>query len=134
MSYIRFVTPRIGRSSGFEEGLFHLVRDLLEQEDLSPDDRVTLEAVRKWFNEELEKPSRFSRSSSKGHWRRNARGIAWFKDTAEDHLFFMRVMKRVAEEYGYIVHEIVESRIGYVVYEDEHQVVAEPFADTRTGS
>jgi len=26
-----------------------------------------------------------------------------------------------------------EERPGYVVYEDEHQVIAEPFADTRTG-
>lgn len=28
---------------------------------------------------------------------------------------------------------LTETRIGYVVYEDDLQVVAEPFADTKTG-
>jgi len=26
-----------------------------------------------------------------------------------------------------------EERLGYVVYQDEHQVIAEPFADTQSG-
>jgi hypothetical protein len=28
---------------------------------------------------------------------------------------------------------LTETRVGYVVYEDAFQVVAEPFSDTRTG-
>jgi hypothetical protein len=28
---------------------------------------------------------------------------------------------------------ISEARVGYVVYEDAFQVIAEPFSDTRTG-
>jgi hypothetical protein len=28
---------------------------------------------------------------------------------------------------------LTETRVGYVVYEDDLQVVAEPFADTKTG-
>ncbi len=42
-------------------------------------------------------------------------------------------MERLAEilrEHGYTVSRITEHRVGYIVYEDEHQVVAEPFADT----
>jgi hypothetical protein len=43
-------------------------------------------------------------------------------------------MKDVIEANGHVVEIIREERIGYVVYEDEAQVVAEPFADTRTDS
>ncbi len=28
---------------------------------------------------------------------------------------------------------IPEARVGYIIYEDDYQVVAEPFADTQTG-
>jgi hypothetical protein len=44
----------------------------------------------------------------------------------------MHAMKRVVEANGFVVEVIREERIGYVVYEDEVQVVAEPFADTNT--
>ena len=39
----------------------------------------------------------------------------------------------VLEAHGYHVSILLEERLGYIVYEDEHQVIAEPFADTRTG-
>jgi hypothetical protein len=46
----------------------------------------------------------------------------------------MREMKRVLEANGRVVHIVQEDRIGYIVYRDEIQVIAEPFADTRTGT
>ena len=44
----------------------------------------------------------------------------------------MYAIKGIVEEAGSNVHVLTEERIGYVVYEDEIQVVAEPFADTKT--
>jgi hypothetical protein len=44
----------------------------------------------------------------------------------------VHAIKAVLERYRYAVSIVRESRVGYVVYEDEHQIVAEPFADTRT--
>ena len=41
-------------------------------------------------------------------------------------------MKRVLEADGHVVHVVHEDRIGHMVYRDEAQVDAEPFADTRT--
>jgi hypothetical protein len=41
-------------------------------------------------------------------------------------------MSVVLEKYGHPVTMLTESRVGYVVYEDELQVVAEPFSDTQT--
>lgn len=41
-------------------------------------------------------------------------------------------MRRIAELHGHAVNVIAEERVGYLVYENEVQVVAEPFSDTRT--
>jgi hypothetical protein len=46
----------------------------------------------------------------------------------------MHQLASILESHGYVVAIVREERVGYIVYEDEHQVVAEPFADTRTGS
>ena len=44
----------------------------------------------------------------------------------------MYKLKAIVERYGHTVFVINESRVGYVAYEDAIQVVAEPFAETRT--
>ena len=44
----------------------------------------------------------------------------------------MHELKRILEANGYVVHIVQEHRIGYAVYKDEAQVIAEPFSDTRT--
>jgi hypothetical protein len=85
-----------------------------------------------WLDEKLPVPKRFNRTKSKGFYRRNTRGIAWFRETATEFISKMQVVKSVLESHGHRVHMICEKRIGYVVYEDEFQVVAEPFAETRT--
>jgi len=85
-----------------------------------------------WFAKHLSVPERFNRSASKGYYRRNTKGIAWFRDSAEQHISHMHELKRIAEANGHVVTLISDDRIGYVVYQDAAQVIAEPFADTRT--
>jgi hypothetical protein len=45
----------------------------------------------------------------------------------------MHQIKGGFERYGHPVVVLTESRIGYVIHEDEFQVMAEPFSDTQTG-
>jgi len=86
-----------------------------------------------WFGENLVTPDRFNRSKSKGFYRRKTRGIAWFRDSATDCLSRMHRMKVILEKYGHAITILTETRVGYVTYEDELQIVAEPFSDTKTG-
>jgi hypothetical protein len=86
-----------------------------------------------WFGKNLATPQRFNRSKSKGFYRRATRGTAWFKDSAADCLSRMHQMRGILEKYDHPVRMLTETRVGYVLYEDEFQVVAEPFSDTRTG-
>ena len=95
--------------------------------------RETLLDSLAWFDEHLPTPDRFNRSKSKGYYRRDTRGIAWFRESATECLARMHELKRVLEANGHPVSIIREGRVGYIVYEDNFQVVAEPFSDTETG-
>ncbi len=56
--------------------------------------------------------------------------ISWFKDTAQTHIGKMREMVALLEHHDVSVRMIKTMRPGYVVYEDEFQIVAVPFADS----
>jgi hypothetical protein len=96
-------------------------------------DRDLLAENLAWFEKNLETQTRFNRSTSKGFYRRKTRGIAWFKDTATEHLARMYQIKAVLEHYGHSVMMISETRVGCVIHDDAFQIVAEPFSDTRAG-
>jgi hypothetical protein len=42
-------------------------------------------------------------------------------------------MKLLLEENGYPVDVLKSKRLGYILFEDEYQIVAEPFSDTQVG-
>ena len=55
--------------------------------------------------------------------------MCWFKPTATEHIAKVREISCILEQHGVYVRVIKAQRPGYVIYEDEYQVVAEPFAD-----
>jgi hypothetical protein len=113
--------------------VFRTAYALLDGNEVSKNDREALADQLAWFSKNLPVPKRFNRSASKGFYRRKAKGIAWFHDSAREHITRMHEVKRVLEGNGHVVHVVQEDRIGYLVYSDGVQVIAEPFADTRTG-
>ena len=129
-SYLRFVLHRKHPDSGVSEGLFSAGYALRDDEDTPPYDRDNLAAIMSWFDNNMEVPYRFNRSSSKGRYRRTTKGISWFKATSWEHIEKMRDLAAVLAEHGHFVDEIQSERPGYIVYEDGVQIVAEPFADT----
>ena len=134
MALLRFVVSIVDPDSGVPAGLFQVAHKLRDSLEVSANDRQLLRDELVWFNENLAEPDRLNRSSSKGFYRRRTRGIAWFRDTASECISRMHELKRILEAYGYHVDVIREDRIGYVVYEDDLQVIAEPFSDTRTNA
>jgi hypothetical protein len=134
VAYLRFIVSKEHPDTGVADGLFGVAYAVRDAEETSISDRESLTEQLAWFVQNLPIPKRFNRSSSKGYYRRNTRGIAWFRDGAREHISRMHEMKRIIEANGHVVHIVREERIGYVVYEDDVQVIAEPFADTRTGA
>jgi hypothetical protein len=45
----------------------------------------------------------------------------------------MHEIKGILDRYGHPVVRLSQAHVGYVIYDDAFQVVAEPFADTQTG-
>ena len=133
MRFIRFVLARRHPDSGVEAGTFGLAYELRDSPHVEAADRDRLAENLAWFEKNLEAPARFNRTKSRGFYRRKTHGIAWFKDTATEHLVRMHQIKAILENYGHSVVMLSESRIGYVVYDDRFQVVAESFWDTQTG-
>jgi hypothetical protein len=95
---------------------------------LPHEDQLWLETYQ-WFRENLEVPQRFARST-RPHAKKVA--LSWFKDSASLHIQNMRVLSQILHDHGVNVEVVRSDRPGYVVYEDEHQVAAEPFSDTST--
>jgi hypothetical protein len=124
---LRFVLQRSHPDTGVEEGVFGAAYELRDGIAISASDRLSLEGLLAWFRVNLAVPQRFNSSKSKGYYRKKAAGISWLKPTAREHIAQMRALVAILEGNGYRVSQITTDRPGYVVFEDDHQVVAEPF-------
>lgn len=129
--FLRFVLNRKHSATGVREGVFGAAYDLLHGHSLSIEHRNALKAHMRWFAANLKTPARFNRSRSKGWYRRETKGISWLKADAREHVARMRSLSEILEEYGFPSSVLRSTRPGYIVYEDDFQVVAEPFADTK---
>ena len=128
-TYIRFVVAEVHGVSRKELGVFHAILRLREEGRLQAHEVHLHDSTRQWFNDNLEKPTRFT-ASKPPHYRKPNKAISWFKDSASAHIAHMRDLVAVLENHGVPVEMLKTDRVGYVVYEDEFQVVAEPFSDS----
>jgi hypothetical protein len=126
--YLRFVIAAMHENSGRELGVFHAVRNLREAGRLQPYEEEQHDLIRQWFSENLKEPTRFT-SSKPPFYRKQSNAISWFKDSAHKHLARIRDLVFILEHHGVPVRTLKTDRVGYVVYEDEYQIVAEPFRD-----
>ena len=126
--YVRFVVSDIDENSGRETGVFHAIYNLRDQGELHPYEEPEVERIRKWFNQNLKTPDRFT-SAKPPYYRKQKRAISWFKDSALEHIARMREFVLIPQNHGICVEMLKSDRVGYVVYEDDHQIVAEPFAE-----
>jgi hypothetical protein len=118
--YVRFVIGRKDEDSHVEQGIFQAIAQALEWKTITGNDADELSALRSWFSENLDRPTSFGRDKLR-------RGICWFKTGATEHISRIWEMVQILERNGIYVKKIRTDRPGYVVYEDEWQLVAEPF-------
>jgi hypothetical protein len=124
---MRFVTDNRHPPYGHRTGLFQVAYTIWREHRLTEPEHSELRALLDWFNDHLEKPERFS-ASRRPHAKGTA--ISWVRASARDHVPRIRRVAALVESAGTAVHELRTKRPGYVLYEDGHQVVALPFADT----
>jgi hypothetical protein len=127
--FVRFVIPAVDGDSGRRQGLFQKAYALRRSHDLPPKFHEELDQALMWLDSRVKIPDRFTRGKRKGE---PGLAISWFKDSAGDHIRQMRVVCRILNERGIATEMITSNRPGYVVFEDECQVAAVPFSDTKT--
>jgi hypothetical protein len=125
--------PHSNPDTGVGEGIFNAAYDLRDETRAPVQHREVLDGLLSWFEANLATPRRFNRTKSKGYYRRNTAGVSWLKPSALDHVAKLRALAAVLEKNGYQISEITTDRPGYVVFEDDHQVVAEPFRGENKG-
>ena len=127
--FVRFVVQEQHENSGRRTGVFGAAYGLQESHELTEEESSRLGDILAWFGRHLSKPDRLT-ISSRPH--RKAQAISWLKESAVEHMAQMRAMVLILEAHGLVVDRIRTKRPGYIVYEDEHQAAAYPFADTPT--
>jgi len=118
--YLSFVVAEIDEDSQQDLGVFQAIHKLEREGKLAEREQEQSALIDKWFDKNLRKPTRFT-SSKPPFYRKKNKAISWFKDKAYEHLSQIRSLVAILENHG----------VGYIVYEDEYQIVAEPFADRR---
>ena len=127
--FVRFVIHKNDEDSGRRQGVFQALSDLEHAGVLFEHEQQQYDELYEWFRHNLKKPRSLSRSS-KPHAKHVA--ISWYKDAAVEHITNMHALAQILQAHGVTVDVLYTERPGYVVYEDEFQVAAEPFKDTVT--
>lgn len=117
--YVRFVIGRKDDDSHVEQGIFQAAAQAMESQHVTGADASELNELQSWFGENLERPAAFGRG-------RLRLGVCWFKTASTKHISRIWEMVNILERNGIYVKKIRTDRPGYVIYEDEWQLVAEP--------
>ncbi len=125
--FLRFVVPDIDDDSERELGVFQGINKLRKLGVLSHYEEDQDDLIGRWFDQNLLKPTRFTTAKPPFH-NKKSKAISWFKDTAHEHIAHVRSLVAILQHHGVPVRMLKTDRVGYIVYEDEYQIVAEPFA------
>lgn len=124
--FIRFVSSEIDERSHVAAGLFCAASKLGWTDELPDYEFDALSELRDWFNSHLESPfDHLPRTD------RYEKAVCWFKSTAREQLSRAWEMITILERNDVFIWSIRSRKTGYVYYEDEAQVFAEPFDDVR---
>jgi hypothetical protein len=126
--YIRFITGEIHDDTSHEVGAFQAAYVLRRKGHLHEYEEARLTELLDWFNANLPKPTRLT-TSKPPYYRKQNRAISWFKDSATEHISKLRELVSILSQHEIHTEMIQTDRPGYIVYEDNYQIAAEPFSD-----
>jgi hypothetical protein len=121
--YVRFVCFQQVKGQKNRLGLFQALDEARMSDHASSWALAEVKATNDWFNNELDAPTTFSR----GKWRKPGQlALCWFKSTATEHIQRMYRLKQALEDCGIHVEVLTTRDPGHILFEDDHQVAAEP--------
>lgn len=127
-NYIRFSTFKNDDLSHRPQGIFQALFELKDEGHMQEHHLIHFENIVAWFNQNLEKPTQFSKSRKK---HAQFSGICWYKSSANIHINKMYELVQILKEHFIECDIIQTNKPGYIVYDDDYQIVAEPFVETQ---
>ena len=124
--FIRFVSGEMDESSHVLAGLFCAARRLWVDDDVPDYELDALDELRIWFGRNLWSPFDFLPECELYD-----RAVCWFKPSAREHLARAWELVSLLERNNILIWVVKSPKTGYVYYEDEEQVFAEPYRDVR---
>ena len=124
--FIRFISGSIDEYSHTPAGLFCAAIDLLESDELPEYEFDALKEVKEWFDRYLASPFDYLAEDA-----RYDRAICWFKSSAPEHLARAWELVQILERNDIMIWTIRSPHVGYIHYEDDVQVFAQPNDDVR---
>ena len=121
--FLRFTIPQQDEQSGVASGVFHAVYALADDVTVPDYERELIYDALDWYRQNLRIP----------HFLKDAaepRAICWFRDSAVEHVRRMWDLIWLLRERGIGITLHRTDRPGQIVYEDEAQVAARPWAAT----
>jgi len=123
--YLRFETKELDKRSGKMKGIFTLSYQLIENNELSDIDEMKIKNILSWFSKYLPVPDKFSKKKNDAH--KNHHGISWMKSDAKEAIEYFWKLKIILDNVGHNIEVLKVKNPGKVVYEDNFQLVAEPY-------
>jgi len=121
--FLRFITKYEDDWGEEATGVFQALGYLIRSDQVFEYDRQRLKDIREWFNKKLDQPKRFNKHSNK---KKSNVAISWYKDSAKQHLKNMYDLVPIFDIYGITIEIIKKENPGYIVFEDDFQVVTIP--------
>lgn len=117
---IRFVATIIDHDSGAPQGIFQAAYRLRDDWEVPQQQREELRDLLEWFNQHLPAPELLSNP-------RHRSALSWFKPESKESITRVWSMVRILEQNGVIINKVRTGNPGFVIYEDEWQIVAKPW-------
>jgi hypothetical protein len=122
---LRFVISDRDERTGQPMGLMTLAYRLLRSNSLTHAEDLQFREIVGWLESNLPIPARFARKRNMSH--KHTHGVSWIRVSAIEVLTHLHALADLVRLQGYVIEILQTERPGYVVYEDQWQVVAEPF-------
>ena len=127
--FLRFISTEIDEDSQVSMGLFCAAEKLIDEVGLHEYEYEALMECVDWFGRHLRNPFRYRLDRERRRWAYQS--ICWFRSTAHEHLRHAWELVQILEERDIIMRMIKTEVPGYIIYEDEAQVLAHPYSDLR---
>ncbi len=126
--YTKFITLFLDNLNDEEKGFLNAARYLRDYGILEEEQNTRLRENLAWIEDNLRRRPHFQVPTEEDTLNFP---MSWLKDSAVEHIQRMDQIREILEDNDILVEVLQVEEPGQILYEDDYQVVAVPFAETQ---